>query len=137
MAGKRAQVAGLSLAVCALIALGSMALGAPTADALSDDWTCHSYSSAQTCWAGTGYRGYSQVLAEIAVVRAQVCAKGHTAAGNTRTGAGDGCSYNNLSRISCFGGPSPSSAAYVYWAGSGSAINIRGNARSPSEPLGC
>jgi hypothetical protein len=107
---------------------------APPALADLDSWSCPNYSSAQTCWAGTGYRGYIEVVATLGATRSEVCAKAVTAAGNIRTGSG--CQYNAFYRRSCLAGSSPNSAAYVYWAGSGSAINVYGQAATPSSS-GC
>lgn len=120
---------GLAFAGTALLAVQPA-----TADTVT--WACYSYSSAQTCWAGTGYRGYKEVGNSTsdgggAVTRSEVCAKAVTAAGNIRTGSG--CSYNTWLRGSCLSSSSPNSAAYVYWAGSSSATNNNGWAYTPSS----
>jgi hypothetical protein len=120
------------------VALAAAALTSP-AYALNDHWQCGNYGSAQTCWAGTGYHGYNEVVNQLTVDRYAVCAKGQTEAGNTRTGAGDGCAYNVIGgyRISCFGLASPNTAAYIYWAGSGQNTTNYGSARSPGENYYC
>lgn len=91
-------------------------------------WECSNSYSGQVCWAGTGYLGHKSVLNQLWVQRYEVCAKGVTAAGNTRLGGGNGCGYNTTYRASCFGTTSPASAAYVYWAGSGQPAKNMGTA---------
>jgi hypothetical protein len=115
------------LAMLAAVAMSTATVGAPSASAYSS-WECAGYYSAQTCWAGTGYQAYKAVLNQLWVERYSVCAKGQTAAGNTRLGAGNGCAYNTTWRNSCFGSTSPETALYVYWAGSGDPAKNIGSA---------
>lgn len=119
----------LSLSVFTM--LGVATIVAPSASADIDKWSCGNYSSAQTCWAGTGYRGYKEINATIGTTRSEICAKSQTSAGNVRTGSG--CNYNAWTRVSCLSSETPNSAAYVYWAGSGYAINVYGEAATPSS----
>ncbi|MBJ7332357.1 MAG: hypothetical protein JHC95_20850 [Solirubrobacteraceae bacterium] len=121
------------LAVTAAVA-GVAGAAAPQATAYHE-WSCSNYSSSQVCWAGYGYQPYRAVLNQLYVQRYAVCAKASTAAGNTRLGEGNGCGYNTSYRASCFGNTSPSSAAYVYWAGSGQPAKNMGTAAFSGEWL--
>jgi hypothetical protein len=125
------KIAVRAAAIAAAVA-SVAAVSASSAVAYSD-WECPNYTSAQTCWAGTGYQPYQAVLNQLWVQRYAVCAKGQTAAGNTREGAGNGCAYNTTWRNSCFGSTSPSTALYVYWAGSGDPAKDIGSAYLGSD----
>lgn len=70
--------------------------------------------------------GKQVAVNELYVNRYEVCAKGRTAAGNVRTGGGNGCTYNAQGRISCFIPDEPLTAGYVYWAGAGQPTTNRG-----------
>lgn len=113
-----------ALAVIAVAA--SCAMFAQKAEAYSDLWSCSNAYSAQTCYSGAGYHSWQDVAAGIGPSRSEICAKGVTAAGNIRSGSG--CNYNTNYRYSGFSGGTPTSAGYVYWAGSGSATDINGSA---------
>ncbi len=122
----------------ALVCAGALmvsGLFAPAARADLDTWACGNYFSGQTCYAGTGYRSYIEVVNAMGVFKYEVCAKGVTAAGNRRTGSG--CSNNAKVRISCFDGISPYSAAYIYWGGGGDPATVFGEAKTPSSRQYC
>ena len=130
----KARVLAFAAVAGSVAALGT---GAQPASALTDSFDCYG-SSAQTCWSGMGYRGWIVIADSVAYSRSEVCAKGRTEAQNTRTGQGNGCNTNTNSRRTCFSTAEPPTAAYVYWAGSGSAQTNFGDAFSPSEyPAGC
>lgn len=123
--GSTVRRLGLAL-LAAFSAAVPLALSAERADAYEDFWGCSNSYSAQTCWSGAGYHSWVVVAAAIGPSRAEICAKGVTAAGNVRSGSG--CNYNTSTRGSGFSGGTPASAAYVYWAGSGSPTQINGSA---------
>ena len=108
---------GAVLVGCTFFALPSFVQGYAAESPM-----CGNYYSAQICWVGFGYHGIKQVTEFQHARRSESCAKGRTAAGNIRTGSG--CNYNTDSRISKWSDPSPYSAGYGYWAGSGSPINV-------------
>jgi len=124
------------LAVLGAILASSLALAYPARGDV-DQWGCGSYGSAQTCWAGTGYRGYNEVNSGTwagTPPRSEWCAKAQGSGGTIK--AGSGCNLNAVTRISCLDNVSPNSAAYAYWAGSGSTLDVFAEARTPSSPSG-
>ena len=104
------------------------------------DWSCVR-GSANTCTDTTGqqYNSWRQVVADMGdfISVYEVCAKGRTAAGNVRNGAGNGCWNNTFYRQTCFYPETPQTEAYVYWGGSGGSRTINGNAQTPATATVC
>lgn len=115
--------------------MGGAAIGATPAAALYDARSCWT-SSGQICQLTSGYHGWYQIAyGSLNGSKPEVCAKAITAAGNIR--AASGCIYPGSWTLRCLGGPSPSTSAYGYWGGSGSAITGQTQAWSPSEHSVC
>jgi hypothetical protein len=95
---------------------------------------CNNASSAQTCYLGTGYRGYIEInsgtLAGTTPVH-EWCAKAEAAGGTIK--AGSGCNPNAVSRTSCLDNVSPNSAGYAYWDGSGPNLLVVVQGRTPAS----
>jgi hypothetical protein len=125
----------LRLYVASALATGALLVTATSAIGYIDRWSCGNYYSAQTCYAGTGYRSYIEITNNIGARKAEVCAKGVTAAGNIRSGSG--CNHNALGRVSCISSASPHSAAYIYWAGGGGPTTNTGAAKTPGSRQYC
>jgi hypothetical protein len=127
-----------ALAVSALTALTVLAGFTSPAVADVDLATCDNYVSAQTCWLGAGYRGYIEINSGTwagTSPRSEWCAKAQSAAGNIKSGSG--CNLNAVNRRSCLDNVSPNSTGYAYWAGSGSALQIFVEGRTPSSSTYC
>lgn len=96
-------------------------VGATNASAYTHNWFCDNVqmTSAVRCWDWTGQQYNSWVEVRNAMWNGQthpeVCAKGRTAAGNTRDGGSNGCAYWANFRRSCFGWPDPQTQAYIYF----------------------
>lgn len=126
---------GSAASVAALLAASfTLATLAPGASADVDTVPCNNYVSAQSCYLGSGYRGYIQVTSgtlDGATARSEWCAKAVTAAGNIK--GGSGCNYNAVSRKSCLDNVSPNSVGYSYWAGTGYPLLVVTEGRTPTS----
>jgi hypothetical protein len=127
------QSGGLRIATAAAIASVALLLSTSTgvASGYAHQWQCYSASAAQCYDPSPCCHGWIQVSNRIPVTRYEVCAKAITAAGNIRTGSG--CNFNTFGRSSCLTGETPSSTAYVYWAGTGIPTYNNGFAATPSS----
>jgi hypothetical protein len=108
-----------------------LSMGTGVARGYVHQWQCYSASASQ-CYDPTPCcHGWIQVSNQTSVTKYEVCAKAVTAAGNIRTGSG--CNLNTFGRSSCLAGETPSSTAYVYWAGTGIATYNNGYAFTPAS----
>lgn len=134
MAGK-ARTVWVGVMVIAGVALGALSAGSAFAVRSSWDY-CTNYSSAQQCFrTPITERGWVEVVASIPATRFELCAKAKTEDDNIRSGSS--CARNEFFHFSCLVGAEPASLAYVYWAGTGGPLNIRGEAGSPSGTVFC
>lgn len=139
---KRRLSLKMSVRVALLATVATIAsLTVPVAShAYTHSWSC-TRGSANTCTDATGqqYNSWMQIIASVASGASEVCAKGRTAAGNVRAGAGNGCTTgsNVTYRVTCLYPETPQTEAYVYWGGSGGPKSISGSADTPASITVC
>ena len=101
------------------------------------NWQCYLYGSADRCFEPSyNYRGWYEVSDYMNSTRPTNCAKAVTAAGNVRSGST--CwEYYIVQAVACLGSGEPTTRAYTYWAGTGSATTYSSEARTPASRYYC
>jgi hypothetical protein len=119
-----------------LLVIGGLSGGAGAAGAYTHTWDCYSYANAQKCYDPSPCC-HSWIEVQVALIndpRYNVCAKAVTAAGNIRSATNAMCGVNTDLHTTCLISETPSSTAYVYWAGDyGGLAHDHGFAATPAS----